>query len=130
MLKVGQKHSEFVDMLTELVSKVWSERRVPQEWVNAILVPIPEKGNLHSCDNWRGIALLDVVGKLVARILQGRLQSVAERELPKSQCGFRRGRGCMDMVFVVRQLAEKAVEHHTKQFFVFVDLHKAYDTVP
>ena len=36
----------------------------------------------------------------------------------------------MDMVFVVRLLAEKAVEHHTKQFFVFVDLHKAYDSVP
>ena len=32
------------------------------------------------------------------------------------------GCGCMDMVIVVRQLAEKAVEHHTKQFFVFVDL--------
>ena len=40
------------------------------------------------------------------------------------------GRGCLDMVFVVRQLAEKAVEHHTKQFFVFVDLCKAYDSVP
>ena len=74
--------------------------------------------------------MLDVVGKLVARILQGKLQSVVERELPKSQCGFRRGRGCMDMVFVARQLAEKAVEHHTKHFFVFVDLGKAYDSVP
>ena len=66
----------------------------------------------------------------MARILQGKLQSVAERELPESQCGFRRGRGCMDMVFVVRQPAEKAVEHHTKQLFVFVDLCKAYDSVP
>ena len=130
MLKVGRKHEDFVGMLTELVNEVWQERRVPQEWVDAILVPIPKKGNLHLCDNWRGIALLDVVGKLVARILQGRLQSLAERELPESQCGFRRGRGCTDMIFVVRQLAEKAVEHHTKQFFVFVDLRKAYDSVP
>ena len=44
MLKVGRKR-EFVDMLTELVSEVWSERQVPQEWVDAILVPIPKKGN-------------------------------------------------------------------------------------
>ena len=48
MLKVGRKHSEFVDMLTELVSEVWSEQRVPQEWVDAILVPISKKGNLYT----------------------------------------------------------------------------------
>ena len=128
MLKYGC--SDFVGLLKDLLNEVWLERRVPQEWVDAILVPIPKKGNLHSCDNWRGVALLDVVGKLAARIVQSRLQMVAERELPESQCGFRRGRGCTDMIFVVRQLAEKAVEHQAKQFFVFVDLRKAYDSVP
>ncbi len=63
---------------------VWEERQVPQDWINAILVPIPKKGNLHVCVNWRGIALLDVVGKLVARIVQSRLQVVAEKVLPES----------------------------------------------
>ena len=33
------------------------------------------------------------------------------------------------MLFVVRQLAEKAFEHHTKQHFIFIDLRKAYDSV-
>ena len=74
-------------MLVDLMSAVWEDKCVPQEWADAILVPIPKKGNLHCCDNWRGIALLDVVGKLAARIIQNRL-----RELPESQCGFRRGR--------------------------------------
>ena len=68
--------------------------------------------------------------KLVARVVQGRLQKLTEIELPESQCGFCRGRGCTDMIFVVRQLAEKAIEHQTKHFFVFVDLRKAYDSVP
>ena len=58
--------------------------------------------------------MLDVVGKVVARILQERLQRVVEEELPESQCGFRRGRGCSDMIFPVRQLVEKAIEHQTK----------------
>ena len=52
-----------------------------------------------------------MVGKLAARIVQNRLQSIAEQELPESQCGFRQGRGCTDMIFVVRQLVEKALEH-------------------
>ena len=33
------------------------------------------------------------------------------------------------MLFVVRQLAEKAFEHHMKQHFIFVDLRKAYDSI-
>ena len=130
MVKAGKGNSEFVEILLDVMRTAWQEGAVPKEWADAIIVPIPKKGNLRSCDNWRGIALLEVVGKVVARVIQGRLQRVAERELPDSQCGFRKGRGCSDMTFVVRQLAEKATEHRTQQFLVFVDLRKAYDSVP
>ena len=34
------------------------------------------------------------------------------------------------MLFVVRQLAEKVFEHHMKQHLIFIDLRKAYDSVP
>ena len=98
--------------------------------LDAILIPIPKKGNLRCCDNWRGIALLDVMGKVVARVIQGRLHKLAERVLPESQCGFRRGRGCTDMTFTVRQLTEKAIEHRARQYLIFVDLKKTYDSVP
>ena len=87
------------------------------------------KGDLSSCDNWRGISLLDVVGKVVARVLQVRLQKLAEEELPESQCGFRSGR-CADMIFTVRQLVEKSWEHCSKVFLTFIDLKRAYDSVP
>ena len=33
------------------------------------------------------------------------------------------------MIFVVRQLVEKALKHQTKQYLISVDLHKAYDSV-
>ena len=62
-----------------------------------MLIPIPKKGDLSQCDNWIGIALLDVVGKVVARVIQGRLQKLTEDA--ESECGFRKGRGCMNMVF-------------------------------
>ena len=112
------------EMIVDRVKAVWEERQVPQEWIDAILIRIPKKGNLHSCDNWRGISLLEVMGKVVARMIQNRLQVLADMELPESQCGFRKGRGCVDMIFSIRQLTEKAVEH------IFVDLTKAYDSVP
>ena len=83
---------------------------MPQEWVDAILIPIPKNGNLKYCDYWRGISLLGLVGKVVARIILNRLQKLAEKLLPESQCGFRKDQGCNDMIFNFRQLSEK-VEH-------------------
>ena len=103
-------------MIADLAHRNWEERRVPKEWVDAIL--IPKKGNLRSCNNWRDISLLKVVGKVIARITQNRLQKLAERELPEAQYGFRKGCGCTDMVFTIRQLTEKAVKHQAKQFFI------------
>ena len=85
------KHAglDFQASLLCLVHKVWQECSVPQAWRDAEIVPIPKKGDLTCCDNWRGIALLDVVGKLVRRLVQNRLQQIAESELPDTQCGFR-----------------------------------------
>ena len=127
VLKVAMKDGALV---LDLVKAVWKDKCVPQEWVDAILIPIPQKGNLCCYDNWWGIALLDVMGKVVARVIQWRLQKLAERVLPESQCGFRRGHGCTDMIFTVRQLTEKAIEHRARQYLIFVDLKKAYDLVP
>ena len=66
------------EQLLKLFQEVWSEAAVVDDWKNAEILPIPKKGNLKVCDNWRGISLLDVVGKVFARIVQGRLQETAE----------------------------------------------------
>ena len=34
------------------------------------------------------------------------------------------------MIFVIHQLVEKSWEHRAKAFFTFIDLKKAYDSVP
>ena len=41
-----------------------------------------------SGDNWWGISLLDMVRKVLGRIIQNRLKLVAEVVLPDSQCGL------------------------------------------
>ena len=130
MVKATWCEDTFRCRLVELVEDVWKESSVPCDWRDVILAPIPKKGDLTSCDNWHGISLLEVVGKVVAQVIQERLQKIAEEELPESQCGFRKGRSCADMIFTVRQLVEKSWEHRSKAFFTFIDLKKAYDSVP
>ena len=70
------------------------------------------------------------MGKLFGKIIQERPQSLAETVLPESQCGFRAGRGCIDMIFMARQLVEKAIEHKQPLYSLFIDLRKVYDSIP
>jgi len=120
-----------LDVIVSLFGTVWREKQVPVEWRDATLVPVPKMGDLSACDNWRGISLLDVMGKLLVRILNDQLQTVVEDSVADSQkCGFRAGRGCIDMVFCVHQNVEKTIEHCSKVFLLFADLCKAYNSVP
>jgi len=64
----------FRSVLMELVHDVWRKCRFPEDWRDALLAPIPKNGDLSSCENWHGISLLGVVGEIVARVLQVRLQ--------------------------------------------------------
>ena len=47
----------------------------------------------------------------------------------ESQCGFRKQRGTVDMVFAIRQFQEKCVQQHQDLHLLFIDLTKAFDTV-
>ena len=57
-------------------------------------------GNLQLCDNWRGISLLSVPGNIFGRVIANCVQKLAETLIDEAQCGFRKMRGCNDMVFV------------------------------
>ena len=71
-------------IIMELFRTVWRERQAPTEWWDALLVLIPKKGDLTQCDNWCGISLLDMMGKLFAKVKQRRLQVLTEEVLSDS----------------------------------------------
>ena len=77
---------ELLVHLVQLFGSVWESKVVPQDWWDALLVPVPKKGDLSLCDNWRGISLLDVVGKVLAKVIQQHLQAVVEEVVADSQC--------------------------------------------
>ncbi|XP_022809753.1 uncharacterized protein LOC111346749 [Stylophora pistillata] len=59
-----------------------------------------------------------------------RLQGIAEKILPESQSGLRPNKGTTDMIFSVRQRQEKYMEQNKPLYLAFIDLTKAFDTVP
>ena len=120
-----------VDTLHEIFCSVWGEETMPQDFRDATVVSLyKNKGSKSDCGNYRGVSLLSVAGKILARVVLNRLISaVSEPSLPESQCGFRPGRSTIDMVFSVRQVQEKCIEQRMDLYVVFIDLTKAFDTV-
>ena len=66
----------------------WREGKVPQDMREANTVTLyKNKGDRSDSNNYRGISLLSIVGKLFARVVLKRLQALAEKVYPESQCG-------------------------------------------
>lgn len=119
-----------INWLLRLFNACFENGVVPSEWCEACIVPLYKgKGDKYECGNYRGISLLSVIGKLYGRILIGRITAVTDCAIGEEQGGFRRGRGCVDQIFSVRQVCEKAVERGKEVFWAFMDLEKAYDRV-
>ena len=99
-----------MDWITSLL-QCWEEGTIPQDVRDAKIITLyKNKGERSDCNNYRGISLLGIVGKAFARVILNRLQQLAERVYPESQCGFRAKRSTIDMVFSLRHLQEKCRE--------------------
>jgi hypothetical protein len=76
------------------------------------------KGNRNVCDNHRGISLLSIASKILARLILNRIiKHVIDDIYPESQCGFRGGRGTIDMIFSLRQVADKVREKNQELYY-------------
>ena len=73
-----------------VIDAIWKEKRIPNDWLESILVPIfKNKGNIHECGNYRGIKLLSQIMKRFERILDSRIRETVETYLSEEQFGFR-----------------------------------------
>ena len=68
LLKLGG--GEMVQSLAHLATLVWESETVPADWLKQLTVLLHKKGPTKDCDNYRGIALLSIPGKVFCRVIQ------------------------------------------------------------
>ena len=110
----------------------WAESKTAllKEFARMRLKILPKKGDLRDLNNWRGIMLLDAASKVVSMIINSRLQLLLKEVGIEEQNGFMGGRGGSDGIFCIRQALKKRREHGKESWVLFVDLVKAFDSVP
>ena len=120
---------EGVKVYHKLCTKIWKTGQWPMDWQKAIFVPLPKKGDLQLCSNYRTISLISHASKILLKIIQKRLENKMEEEVNKTQAGFRRNRGTRDHIFNLRMIIQKFREVNRSLHICFIDYSKAFDCV-
>ena len=107
-------------MAKYVIANIWSEGNI---------IRIPKSGDLTNCNNWREITLLAIPSKVFCIVLISRITESVDKKLRQAQAGFRKGRGCIDHIFVLRNLLEQCHEWQRKLLVNIVDLYKAFDSL-
>ena len=89
------------------------------------------KGDKEDPGNYRGITLLNVVGKVFCKVLNNRLVRCLDKggDCNEGQAGYRVNRSCMDNVYSLNEIAQGRLREDKCTYAFFLDVHKAYDTV-
>ena len=125
----GEKMENSLVLLFRLMFEI---EQFPLDWIRGIIAPIHKDGDERVPENYRGITLLSIVGKLYSSILAKRISLWCEKngKLSDEQCGFRPGRATIDQVFILSEILHHRKESKLDTVGVFLDIKKAYDTVP
>ena len=94
--------SDALRTLHKIVTQVWKEKVVPEEWHQSIIIPLYKgKGSTSECSNYRGITLLSAPGKVFAHIILARIKPTLLSHRRTQQSGFTPGRSACDRIAIL-----------------------------
>ena len=131
MLKTGKLI--LADPMVSLFNSVLENSIYPKNWSLDILTPLHKKNEKSDPNNFRGIVVSSCLGKLFNKILQKRLEKFCNEKkiINDIQGSGKASSRTSDHHLILRFLIDKYVKGQGKKLFAcFVDLQKAYDTVP
>jgi hypothetical protein len=124
---VGKKY------LLNLYNTILDVEMLPREWARIKMFFLYKKGDREIPGNYRGIALINNIVKIFTRLLEARLTVWAEKcgVLSEGQNGFRKGRNCLDNIFVLQSMIYYQIEMKKRKLYgLFIDFESAFDSVP
>ncbi len=119
--------------LSIIFNKSLKEGVFPDKMKLAEVIPIyKSKGQTDVMNNYRPVSLLPVISKVLEKIVQKRINSFLKKKLLlfDSQFGFRSNHSTIDAISELIGKIIKGFEKGNKTLALFLDLSKAFDTLP
>lgn len=115
--------------MRELINIIWRQEKIPFSWKRGLIIQLSKKGNLKEWKNWRGITLLQVVSKILVRVVIDLIRNGIDSRLHKEQAGFTPGRGTEEQIFILHNILEQVNKCQALLYIHFVDFGKAFDSI-
>ncbi|WP_209300514.1 hypothetical protein, partial [Lonepinella koalarum] len=90
--------------LHAIICSIWNTGVIPTDWKRGLVVPLWKgKGDRQDCNNYRGVTLLSVADKVLARIILNKIRQQAARVTAPEQSGFSPKRSTVDRILALPQ---------------------------
>jgi exonuclease III len=128
---IKELSNNLIDQLTYLVNKIVIEASYPDALKFAHVVPIHKKGDKTDINNYRPIALLPIINKIVEKIILNRLQDfmITNKINDCEQYGYKKSIGTNEAVLKFAHDVSIALDKNEYVIVVFMDLTAAFDTL-
>ena len=117
-------------VILETLNERWGDEALIKDMNDARLAIIYKKGGTDLPRNCRPIALLNVIYKLLASIIQKRVSSNMDGALDENRFGFRKGRSTAQPLFILRRTQEIQEETALECHLLLLGWGRAFDKVP
>jgi hypothetical protein len=123
---------EIGETLAQIFNKSMQTGEVPQEWRDALIVPLFKKGIRSEPGNYRPVSLTSVVCKVMERIIKDNIvKHLNDHDIIKdSQHGFTRGRSCLTNLLEFFEEVYERIDEGKPVDVIYLDFAKAFDKVP
>lgn len=121
--------------LVKLFNRLFSNGEYPMTWAEGIIVPIFKSGNPDEPHNYRGITLINILGKIYSQVLLNRLTKWSEnydkisklRQNIKKPIRLSKRQIYGRLYFCFSSIISKVLSSGDKLYCIFLDYEKAKD---
>ena len=130
-------------LLVKCLNHIIAGAEIPKTWKKSGIFLIFKKGKRTLPENYRPIALIHAGYKILVTIMKTRFMKVynlhnfplQSNSLPYSflsenQFGFRKKRTCHQAIRTLRNIMDHAKINKNPLYLLFIDLYKAFDSIP
>uniref|UniRef100_A0A8R1ID53 Reverse transcriptase domain-containing protein n=1 Tax=Caenorhabditis japonica TaxID=281687 RepID=A0A8R1ID53_CAEJA len=123
-------HDNVILLLTDrFTNNKLQSMKVPEKWKTSNTTLIVKKRDEEDLENYRSICLLPVLYKAFTKCVLNRIRTTLEEAQPVEQAGFCRSFSTIDHIHSIQRLLEVGREYQQPLTLVFIDFHKAFDSV-
>lgn len=125
-------HIEIAQPMAHIINLIFKTGLVPSYFKQSVVTPIFKDGPKNKVQNYRPISLINNFAKLLEKCLKERLTNFFKSNniLSNNQFGFTENVSTADAMYTITSEITNSLNDSKKCIAVFIDLAKAFDTVP